>query len=76
MDIVELVGEEPWVFRIVDFEVAVGWDTGDVSWFENGKEIGYTYNSGWIGLRSVPITLAEGNSQAESAVRISHSMGG
>lgn len=37
MDIVELVGEEPWVFRIVDFEVAVGWDTGDVSWFENGK---------------------------------------
>lgn len=48
----------------------------DVSWFENGKEIGYTYNSGWIGLRSVPITLAEGNSQAESAVRISHSMGG
>jgi hypothetical protein len=28
VDVVELVGEVPGVFAVVDFEVAVGWDAG------------------------------------------------
>lgn len=40
MDVVELVGEEPGVFRIVDFEVAIWGDTGGVSATEVGKREG------------------------------------
>jgi hypothetical protein len=27
VDIVKLVSEDPWIFCIIDFKVAVGWDT-------------------------------------------------
>jgi hypothetical protein len=37
MDVVELVGVEPGVFGIVDFEVAIWGDTGGVSATEVGE---------------------------------------
>lgn len=33
--------------------------------------VGGTYNCGWMGLRSVPITFADGNSEARMVVRTS-----
>lgn len=38
-----------------------------------GIRTGCTYNSGCMGLKSVPITLADGNSDAGSVVRRLHS---
>lgn len=60
VNIVEFVGVEPWVFGVVNFEAAVGWDAGGVLVRVNKWEDGVWYNAGWIGLRSVPSTLAEG----------------
>jgi hypothetical protein len=61
VDVGEGAAEDPVVFGVVDFEAAVGRDTG-VGWlvrFEVGWG-GERYKSGWIGLRSVPRTSAEG----------------
>jgi len=57
---VELACEHPIIFRIVDFELAI--------WRNAREELASAlvdvrlarYNSGWIGLRSVPVTMAEG----------------
>ena len=48
MDVVEVVGEEPWVFCVVDFKVAVGWDTGLSAGLEMGKEIDWLYVQVWL----------------------------
>jgi hypothetical protein len=63
VDVVELVGEEPRVFGVVDFEVAVWGDAGGLASLVLAfRELYFsTYNSGWMGLKSVPITFAEGN---------------
>lgn len=70
MDEVELLREDPGVFGVVYFEGAVGGDAGvllvglrglgkGLGEGECGKD-GGKYFSGWIGLRSVPITWADG----------------
>ena len=48
VDVVEVVGEEPWVFCVVDFKVAVGWDTGLSAGLEMGKEIDWLYVQVWL----------------------------
>jgi hypothetical protein len=56
MDVVELVEELPGIFSIVDFEVAVGLDAN--------SELGWMYHCGWMGLRYIPVTFANGNLEA------------
>ena len=65
MDVVEFLREDPFVLRIVDFELEVWGDALTVSWLggdgrEKGGGIWRVYDAGWIMERSVPITWAEG----------------
>jgi hypothetical protein len=59
MDIVEFMRPGPWFFHIVDFEAAVGWDAEWLVSLIYGRTIGLeAYKSGWVGLRSTPITCS------------------
>jgi hypothetical protein len=65
VDEVELLGEDPGVFGVVDLEGAVWGDTlsGLLCQYlgkGEGNEDEEDYLFGWMGLRSVPITWAEG----------------
>lgn len=57
MDEVEFLAVDPGVFGVVDDEFDVWWDTGLISGF--GRDVGwegYSHRSGWLGLRSMPVT--------------------
>ena len=64
MDVVEFGREFPGVFSIVYFETAVWWNALRLALIVRGS--GSQYYCGWIGLRSVPRTFAEGWRLAES----------
>lgn len=70
VDVVKLVCVQPWIFGIIDLPVAVGWSTVAIRSVMYLKERKETYKSGWMGLRSVPITFAEGNWAAKSMAHI------
>jgi hypothetical protein len=75
VDIVERHGEQPVVFCVGDFEAAVlgdavGWD---LVWNRVGREV--TNYSDWMGLKSVPKTLADGYAFARIAVSLQISRG-
>ena len=57
---VEFLGISPFIFYILDFELAISWGAARLSniLFLFGK--GFTDKFGWIGLRSLPITVADG----------------
>ena len=65
MDVVEGFIEHPIILCIVHLETTVSWDTRvrvrDTA--TRAREY-WSHNSGWIGLRSVPSTVASGNSCA------------
>jgi hypothetical protein len=77
VDVVELLGEDPFIFCIINFEAAVGRDTKRVliysisvqklSKFRGCGRQGMegTNKAGWIGLKSVPNTLADGKAEAK-----------
>ncbi len=61
MDVVELLVEDPFIFRIIDLESTVQRHACGPS--ELGHEVivrKVAYLSGWIALRSVPRTRADG----------------
>jgi hypothetical protein len=62
VDVGEGVRVDPLVFRIVNFEREIGWDASCVRSLpkEDRKRGRREYNSGWIGLRSLPMTCALG----------------
>jgi hypothetical protein len=66
VDVVELLREQTLVFYVVDFEVAVGGDVGGSGSVvrDGARGGGPTHNCGWIGLRSQPITVADGKQVA------------
>jgi len=68
VDIVEGLGEQPIVFCIADFEAAVCWNATGRKLVLNraGREL--TDYSGWMGLKSVPTTLADGYAFARISV--------
>jgi hypothetical protein len=68
VDIVKGLGEQPIVFRVVDFEAAVCWNaTGWILVLNRaGREL--TNYSGWMGLKSVPTTLVDGYAFARISV--------
>jgi hypothetical protein len=70
MDVVKRYGEHPVVFCVVDFEAAVlGNAVGSVLvWNRVGREV--TNYSGWMGLKSVPTTLADGYAFARMLVSL------
>lgn len=60
MDIVELGAECPLVLGIIDFETTIWWYAFPPL-VDDHLQHGQTYYRGWIGLRSVPNTVAPGN---------------
>lgn len=62
VDVVECLREEPWVFGVVDFEGAVGWDAGVglAGCSITIMGVAGTNVVGWMGLKSVPMTFADG----------------
>jgi hypothetical protein len=70
VDVVERHGEQPIVFCVVNFEAAVcgdavGWV---LVWNRVGREV--TNYSGWMGLKSVPTTLADGYAFAKIPISL------
>jgi hypothetical protein len=69
VDEIEFLRVCPVVFNVIDFERAVWWNTrfyqpcSIFSW-------SFTDKFGWIGLRSFPITCAEGNLNAGRSQRV------
>jgi hypothetical protein len=70
VDVVERHGEKPIVFCVVDFEAAVGGNAVGwvLVWNRAGREV--TNYSGWMGLKSVPTTLADGYAFAKIPVNL------
>lgn len=57
VDVIKRFGEVPVVLCIVDLELAIWWDTVIIRKGVWKGAIWETYKRGWIGLRSVPITV-------------------
>ncbi len=68
VDVVEWHGEQPIIFSVADFKAAVCGNATVWNLVLNGARRELTNYSGWMGLKSVPTTLAAGYAFARASV--------